>query len=82
MAFKRTTQKPNWCRCGFCNEPVLTRRTKGTNKIVTLSKTPVNIILDPLSKETFWYNGAWVHGRQVLDGLVAYRKHRCPHMRR
>lgn len=82
MAYKRTTKKPNWGRCGFCNAPVLTRRTKGTNKVVTLSKTPVYIILDPLSKDTFWYNGSWVHGREVSDGVVAYRKHKCTCMRK
>ena len=82
MAYKRTSQKPNWGRCGFCNSPVLTRRMKGTNKIVTLCKSPVYIILDPLSKETFWYNGAWVNGREHSDGIAAYRKHRCPHTRR
>lgn len=82
MTFKRTSQKPNWGRCGFCNAPVLTRRTKGTNKIVTLCKTPVYIILDPTSKEEFFYEGKWVKGRQQQDGLKAYRRHRCPHMRR
>ena len=82
MTFKRTSQKPNWGRCGFCNAPVLTRRTKGTNKIVTLSKTPVYIIIDPTSKEEFWYEGKWVKGREHQEGLKAYCRHRCRSMMR
>ncbi len=81
MVFKRTTKKPNWNRCQRCNRPILTRRIKETGEVVFLCKEPVYIILDPLSKEIFWYNGSWVHGRAVSDGLVAYRKHKCPCMR-
>lgn len=81
MAYKRTMKKPNWNRCQRCNRPILTRRIKETGEVVFLCKEPVYIILDPLSKDTFWHNGSWVHGREVADGLVAYRKHKCPCMR-
>ena len=74
---KRTSEKVNWWRCGFCGSPVLTRRLKGCNKVVTLSRTPVYIILDETSRDVFYYNGAWVHGREHPDGIAAYRKHRC-----
>lgn len=79
---QKISQKPNWFRCGFCNAPVLTRRIKGSKKIVTLSPTPIYIILDENSKSTYYYNGEWVHGREVSDGLVAYRKHKCACMRK
>lgn len=79
---RRISGKPNWFRCGFCDKPILTRRVKGSNKLVTLSRTPVYIIIDPSSPDTFYYGGEWVQGREVSDGLVAYRKHKCPCMRK
>ena len=74
---KRTTQKLNWWRCSCCNASVLTRKVRGSGEIVRLAKTPVYIILDATSSDTYYYNGEWVQGREVQDGLIAYRKHKC-----
>lgn len=68
-------EKPNWNRCGFCGAPVLTRRLKGTNKIITLSKDTYQILLG--GDEEFFYNGKMVKGRQVCDGLTGYKRHKC-----
>lgn len=77
----KISKKPNWGKCGFCDAAVTMRRERETKKVVTLNKSPVYIILDPKSPEVYWYNGSWVHGRIVADGLVAYRKHKCKCMR-
>lgn len=77
MAYKRTMKKPNWGRCGTCNRPILTRRIKGTKEVVFLCKEPVYIILNPLSKSVYWYEGSWVRGDEHPNGIKAYRKHRC-----
>lgn len=77
MRYKNS--KPNWGRCGFCNAPVLPRRLKGTNRMVNLAKDKYQILLDD-NGETFFYDGKWVRGRVVSDGLTAYRKHICRSM--
>ena len=74
---KRTSARMNWWRCGCCGASVLTRKIKGSGEIVRLAKTPVYIILDATSSDVFYYNGEWVNGREVRDGLIAYRKHKC-----
>lgn len=81
MAYRRTTKKPNWGRCGFCNESVLPRRLKGTNRMINLSKTVYQILLDD-SGEEFFYDGKMVRGREVSDGLTAYKPHRCRVLKR
>ncbi len=74
--YGRRGKKPNWSRCGFCNAPVLTRRLKGTSRIVTLSPDKYQILLDDKGEE-YYYDGKLVKGRLVPDGLTAYKRHIC-----
>lgn len=70
------SKKPNWNKCGFCGAPVLTRRIKGTNGIITLDRNTYQILLDDKGEE-FYYDGKLVKGRLVPDGLTAYKRHKC-----
>lgn len=75
----RKSKKPNWNRCVFCGQPVLTRRIKGANKVITLSPDVQYILIadaDSADGE-YYYNGRMVKGRKVLDGLAAYSRHKC-----